>query len=47
MNCHKGNRMEIFMFHYLNGELALIEPGTCVIDCCGVGYKLTVSLLTT
>ncbi len=34
------------MFYYLNGTLALCEAGTCVIDCGGVGYKLTVSLTT-
>lgn len=34
------------MFYYLNGELALCEPGCCVIDCGGVGYKLTTSLTT-
>ena len=31
------------MFYYVNGELALTEPGTAVIDCAGVGYKLTIS----
>ena len=34
------------MFHYLNGELALLDGSICVIDCGGVGYKLTVSLIT-
>ena len=34
------------MFYYLNGELALRDVNTCVIDCGGVGYKLTVSLIT-
>ena len=34
------------MFYYLNGELAFRDASTCVIDCCGVGYKLTVSLTT-
>lgn len=34
------------MFYYLSGELALRDINTCVIDCGGVGYKLTVSLLT-
>ncbi len=34
------------MFHYLNGELAFRDINTCVIDCGGVGYKLTVSLIT-
>lgn len=31
------------MFYYLNGELAYCSINTCVIDCGGVGYKLTVS----
>ena len=34
------------MFYYVNGELAYRDINTCVIDCSGVGYKLTVSLLT-
>ena len=34
------------MFYYLKGELAHRENGLCVIDCGGVGYKLTVSMLT-
>ena len=34
------------MYYYLNGELALCESGTCVVDCDGVGYKLTTSLMT-
>ncbi len=34
------------MFYYLKGELALCEAGQAVIDCCGVGYKLTTSLTT-
>ena len=34
------------MYYYLNGELALCEGGTCVVDCGGVGYKLTTSLMT-
>ena len=34
------------MFYYLSGELAHRDINTCVIDCGGVGYKLTVSLLT-
>ena len=34
------------MFYYLSGELALLEPSICVVDCGGVGYKLTVSLIT-
>ena len=32
------------MFYYLNGTLALRDVGFCVIDCGGVGYKLTISL---
>jgi Holliday junction DNA helicase RuvA len=34
------------MFYYLNGELALRDINMCVIDCGGVGYKLTVSRFT-
>lgn len=34
------------MFYYLSGELAYRDLNTCVIDCHGVGYKLTVSTLT-
>lgn len=34
------------MFYYLNGNLEYREAGICVIDCNGVGYKLTVSLNT-
>ena len=34
------------MFYYLSGELAYRDANTCVIDCGGVGYKLTVSALT-
>ncbi len=34
------------MFYYLNGILALNEAGTAVVDCGGVGYKLTTSLIT-
>jgi Holliday junction DNA helicase RuvA len=34
------------MFYYLNGELAYRDLNTCVIDCAGVGYKLTVSHIT-
>ena len=31
------------MFYYLDGTLAVREPGMAVIDCGGVGYRLTVS----
>ena len=34
------------MFYYLCGELAYKDLSTCVIDCSGVGYKLTVSQIT-
>ena len=34
------------MFYYIHGELAYRDINTCVIDCGGVGYKLTVSLIT-
>ncbi len=31
------------MIYHLNGTLELCEEGSCVIDCGGVGYKLSVS----
>lgn len=31
------------MFYYLKGELAYRDLNTCVVDCGGVGYKMTVS----
>jgi len=34
------------MFYYLNGNLEYRDASCCVIDCGGVGYKLTVSLTT-
>lgn len=34
------------MYYYLNGILDYKDANTCVIDCGGVGYKLTVSLIT-
>ncbi len=34
------------MFYYLCGELTYKDLSTCVIDCSGVGYKLTVSQIT-
>ncbi len=34
------------MFYYLNGNLEYRDANTCVVDCMGVGYKLTVSLTT-
>ena len=34
------------MYYYLNGTLVINEAGTCVVDCGGVGYKLTTSLIT-
>ncbi len=34
------------MFYYLYGTLEIVEPGLAVIDCGGVGYKLTTSLIT-
>ena len=34
------------MYYYLNGELAYRDINTCVIDCGGVGYKLTTSTIT-
>lgn len=34
------------MFYYIKGSLEYKDVNTCVIDCGGVGYKLTVSMLT-
>jgi len=34
------------MFYHLYGTLEINDAGTCVIDCGGVGYKLTTSLIT-
>lgn len=34
------------MYYYFSGTLALVEPDFAVIDCAGVGYKLTVSSQT-
>ncbi len=34
------------MYYYLNGTLVINEAGACVVDCGGVGYKLTTSLIT-
>ena len=34
------------MYYYLQGELAYREGNICVIDCGGVGYKLTISMIT-
>ena len=34
------------MFYYINGNLEYRDSSTCVLDCGGVGYKLTVSLIT-
>ena len=34
------------MFYYLNGKLAYKDLSCCVIDCSGVGYKLTISQIT-
>lgn len=34
------------MFYYLKGNLEYRDINTCVIDCGGVGYKLTVSHIT-
>lgn len=31
------------MFYHVSGELVLCEPSTAVIDCGGVGYKITIS----
>ncbi len=34
------------MFYYLNGKLTYVDTNICVVECAGVGYKLTVSLTT-
>ncbi len=34
------------MFYYLNGTLAVLEAGTAVIDCTGVGYLCNISART-
>lgn len=34
------------MFYYINGILEYRDHAVCVLDCGGVGYKLTVSLIT-
>ena len=34
------------MFYYLKGTLVLTEPSAAVVDCGGVGYRLTVSANT-
>lgn len=34
------------MFYYLHGDLVLRDINSCVIDCGGVGYKLTISMIT-
>jgi Holliday junction DNA helicase RuvA len=34
------------MIYHVNGTLELCEPTFCVVDCTGVGYKLTISDIT-
>lgn len=34
------------MFYYISGELTYRDINTCVVDCGGVGYKMTVSYIT-
>ena len=34
------------MYYYVKGELTYSEQSTAVVECAGVGYKLTVSLIT-
>ena len=34
------------MFYYVKGELVMTDPQSAVVDCGGVGYKLTVSMNT-
>ena len=31
------------MIYHVNGTLELCEPSSCVVDCSGIGYKLTIS----
>lgn len=31
------------MFYYIKGELVMTDPTTAVVDCGGIGYKMTVS----
>ena len=31
------------MIYHVDGSLDYCEPGACVVDCCGVGYKLLIS----
>ena len=34
------------MFYYIKGELVMTDPQSAVVDCGGIGYKLTVSANT-
>ena len=34
------------MYDYFKGELTYVEPSVAVVECGGVGYRLTVSLIT-
>ena len=34
------------MYYYVKGELTYSDQSTAVVECAGVGYKLTVSLIT-
>ena len=34
------------MFYYVKGELVMTDPQSAVVDCGGVGYKLTLSMNT-
>ena len=34
------------MFYYIKGELVMTDPQTAVVDCGGIGYKLSVSANT-
>ena len=31
------------MFYYIKGELVHTDPTTAVVDCGGIGYKMSVS----
>ena len=34
------------MFYYLQGPIAILEPGMAVVDCGGVGYACSVTAYT-
>ena len=34
------------MYYYVKGELTYSDQSTAVVECAGVGYRLTISLIT-